>query len=132
MVRLNDAIEDGIQRLENLVRGIFAGNIFDLGSAQVCQALNRRDITTEQCIGFIYLKLNPDTPLSTIWHLNIWCIGFHILKLAEVFSRDGMSFLASCQNLLPRPWVIDDLDTFKLKWSRKSWKKASFMSIYNI
>lgn len=80
VVRLNDAIEDGIQRLENLVRGIFAGNIFDLGSAQ----------------------------------------------LAEVFSRDGMSFLASCQNLLPRPWVIDDLDTFKLKWSRKSWKKAVF------
>ncbi|KDP47020.1 hypothetical protein JCGZ_10747 [Jatropha curcas] len=78
VVRLNDAIEDGVKRLENLVKGIFAGNIFDLGSAQ----------------------------------------------LAEVFSRDGMSFLASCQNLVPRPWVIDDLDTFKVKWSKKSWKKA--------
>ncbi|KAJ0076505.1 hypothetical protein Patl1_35940 [Pistacia atlantica] len=32
---LNDAIEDRGKRLENLVRGIFAGNIFDLGSAQV-------------------------------------------------------------------------------------------------
>ncbi|XP_065854236.1 damage-control phosphatase At2g17340 [Euphorbia lathyris] len=78
VIRLNDAIEDGNQRLENLVKGIFAGNIFDLGSAQ----------------------------------------------LAEVFSKDGMSFLASCQNLLPRPWVIDDLDNFKTKWSKKSWKKA--------
>ncbi|GFZ00371.1 pantothenate kinase [Actinidia rufa] len=78
VVRLNDAIEDGIKRVENLVRGIFAGNIFDLGSAQ----------------------------------------------LAELFSKDGMSFLASCQNLVPRPWVIDDLDAFILKWSRKSWKKA--------
>ncbi|KAK9286329.1 hypothetical protein L1049_014720 [Liquidambar formosana] len=78
VVCLNDAIEDEGKRLENLVRGIFAGNIFDLGSAQ----------------------------------------------LAEVFSRDGMSFLASCQNLVPRPWVIDDLDAFKLKWGRKSWKKA--------
>ncbi|XP_030461375.1 damage-control phosphatase At2g17340-like isoform X1 [Syzygium oleosum] len=78
VVNLNDAIEDEGRRLENLVKGIFAGNIFDLGSAQ----------------------------------------------LAEVFSRDGMSFLASCQNLLPRPWVIDDLDTLKLKWSKKSWKKA--------
>ncbi|KAK6916837.1 Damage-control phosphatase ARMT1-like, metal-binding domain [Dillenia turbinata] len=78
VVNLNDAIEDEDKRLENLVRGIFAGNIFDLGSAQ----------------------------------------------LAEVFSRDGMSFLASCQNLVARPWVIDDLDTFKLKWSTKSWKKA--------
>lgn len=35
VVRLNDAIEDEGKRLENLVRGIFAGNIFDLGSAQV-------------------------------------------------------------------------------------------------
>lgn len=60
------------------------------------------------------------------------------MKLAEVFSKDGMSFLASFQNLLPRPWVIDDLDTFKLRWARKSWKKASvhkqcilnFVSIY--
>ncbi|XP_021636101.1 damage-control phosphatase At2g17340-like isoform X1 [Hevea brasiliensis] len=78
VVRLNDAIEDGTRRLENLVKGIFAGNIFDLGSAQ----------------------------------------------LAEVFSRDRMSFLASCQNLVSRPWVFDDLDTFKVKWSKKSWKKA--------
>ncbi|GMH02894.1 hypothetical protein Nepgr_004733 [Nepenthes gracilis] len=78
VVHLNDAIEDQGRRLENLIRGIFAGNIFDLGSAQ----------------------------------------------LAEVFSKDGMSFLASCQNLVPRPWVIDDLDNFKLNWSKKSWKKA--------
>ncbi|KAF1885243.1 hypothetical protein Lal_00029132 [Lupinus albus] len=35
VVLLNDAIEDEVKRLENLVRGIFAGNIFDLGSAQV-------------------------------------------------------------------------------------------------
>ncbi|KAJ8641060.1 hypothetical protein MRB53_017754 [Persea americana] len=34
VVQLNDAIEDGGKRLENLIRGIFAGNIFDLGSAQ--------------------------------------------------------------------------------------------------
>lgn len=36
---LSDAIEDEGKRLENLVRGIFAGNIFDLGSAQVCNFL---------------------------------------------------------------------------------------------
>lgn len=35
VVHLNDAIEDESKRLENLVRGIFTGNIFDLGSAQV-------------------------------------------------------------------------------------------------
>ncbi|XP_070042870.1 damage-control phosphatase At2g17340-like [Nicotiana tomentosiformis] len=78
VVRLNDAIKDEAKRVKNLVRGIFAGNIFDLGSA----------------------------------------------KLAELFSEDGMSFLASCQNLVPRPWVIDDMDTFITKWSKKTWKKA--------
>ncbi|WJX12595.1 pantothenate kinase [Trifolium repens] len=78
VVRLNDSIEDEGKRLENLVRGIFAGNIFDLGSPQ----------------------------------------------LAEAFSRDGMSFSATCENLLPRPWIIDDLDTLKMRWSKKSWKKV--------
>ncbi|PNX69033.1 hypothetical protein L195_g056493, partial [Trifolium pratense] len=68
VVRLNDAIEDEGKRLENLVRGIFAGNIFDLGSPQ----------------------------------------------LAEAFSRDGMSFSVTCETLLPRPWIIDDLDTLKM------------------
>jgi len=36
VVHLNDAIEDEEKRLENLVRGIFAGNIFDLGATRVC------------------------------------------------------------------------------------------------
>jgi hypothetical protein len=49
-----------------------------------------------------------------------------ILKLAEVFAKDGMSFLASCQNLVSRPWVIDDLDAFKSKWMKKSWEKVLF------
>lgn len=35
VVSLNDAIEDEAKRVENLVRGVFAGNIFDLGSAHV-------------------------------------------------------------------------------------------------
>ncbi|CAA7022017.1 unnamed protein product [Microthlaspi erraticum] len=79
VVSLSDAIEDEGKRLENLVRGVFAGNIFDLGSAQ----------------------------------------------LAEVFSRgDGISFLASSQNLVTRPWVIDDLDNFQANWIKKRWNKA--------
>ncbi|MBO8589923.1 DUF89 family protein, partial [Staphylococcus aureus] len=69
VVQLNDAIEDGSKRLESLIRGIFAGNIFDLGSA----------------------------------------------RLAEAFTKDGTSFLASCQSLVSRPWVVDDFDLFKLK-----------------
>ncbi|XP_057735594.1 damage-control phosphatase At2g17340-like isoform X1 [Arachis stenosperma] len=78
VVRLNDAIEDEGERLENLVRGIFAGNVFDLGS----------------------------------------------IELAEAFSRDGMSFSSACEKLVARPWIIDDLDTFKMKWRKKKWKKV--------
>ncbi|GMP64506.1 hypothetical protein CsSME_00025747 [Camellia sinensis var. sinensis] len=43
VVRLNDAIEDGAKRVENLVRGIFAGNIFDLGSAQKLRTLTPKN-----------------------------------------------------------------------------------------
>lgn len=53
---------------------------------------------------------------------------FHILKLAEVFSKDGMSFLASCQNLVARPWVIDDLDNFQARWIKKPWKKVTSLT----
>uniref|UniRef100_A0A804R263 Damage-control phosphatase ARMT1-like metal-binding domain-containing protein n=1 Tax=Zea mays TaxID=4577 RepID=A0A804R263_MAIZE len=34
VIKRNDEIEDDGKRIENLVRGILAGNIFDLGSAQ--------------------------------------------------------------------------------------------------
>ncbi|CAN6482248.1 unnamed protein product [Victoria cruziana] len=78
VVRLNDAIEEENKRVESLIRGIFAGNVFDLGSAQ----------------------------------------------LAEMYEKDGITFLTCCHNLLPRPWIIDDLDMFISKWSTKSWKKA--------
>ncbi|MBA0631733.1 hypothetical protein Godav_000577 [Gossypium davidsonii] len=112
VVRLNDDIEDGGKRLENLVRGIFAGNIFDLGSAQVDRSLCDIHLTNHRN--------------CQKWYLLFLCtILPYPGKLAEVFSRDGMSFLASCQNLVPRPWVIDDFDTFKAKWNKKSWKKAS-------
>jgi hypothetical protein len=45
-------------------------------------------------------------------------------KLAEIYSSSGMNFQDSFDKLLPRPWVIDDLDQFKQKWLRKPWKKA--------
>ena len=51
------------------------------------------------------------------------CLFF--LKLAEVFSRDGLSFLATSQNLVPKPWVIDDLDSFQSNWFKNHWKKVT-------
>lgn len=39
VVKLNDGIEDETDRIENLIKGILAGNIFDLGSAEVKQAI---------------------------------------------------------------------------------------------
>ncbi|BBN01315.1 type II pantothenate kinase [Marchantia polymorpha subsp. ruderalis] len=78
VVKTADNIEDVGERIEHLMRGVFAGNIFDLGASQ----------------------------------------------LAEKFAEKACSFEDSCQQLLPRPWVIDDLDQFKQKWLRKPWKKA--------
>nr|XP_027186029.1 uncharacterized protein At2g17340-like [Cicer arietinum] len=50
--------------------------------------------------------------------------SLNFFNLAEVFARDGVSFSTTCENLLPGPWIIDDLDTLKLKWSNNSWKKV--------
>ncbi|KAG4975040.1 hypothetical protein JHK87_031861 [Glycine soja] len=57
---------------------------------------------------------------------------FKKIKLAEVFSRDGVSFSITCQNLVPQPWIIDDdLETFRMAWSKKSWKKAIIIFVDN-
>lgn len=50
MVHLNDAIEDESKHVENLIRGIFAGNVFDLGSAQVCHALRLKNILMKKIV----------------------------------------------------------------------------------
>ncbi|MCO5613400.1 hypothetical protein L7F22_067676 [Adiantum nelumboides] len=72
VIKLADGIEDRGERIEHLLKGVFAGNIFDLG----------------------------------------------VNQLAELFAGNGMSFLGSYEKLLPRPWVIDDLEQFKLRWLR--------------
>jgi hypothetical protein len=48
VVKRNDEIEDDGKRVENLIRGILAGNIFDLGSAQVSMLT---------CMSFVGLHL---------------------------------------------------------------------------
>ncbi|CAM6104325.1 unnamed protein product [Calypogeia fissa] len=78
VVATADKIQDQGQRIEHLIKGVFAGNIFDLGSNE----------------------------------------------LAERYETSGCSFQGSVDQLLPRPWIIDDLDKFKDKWLRKPWKKA--------
>lgn len=59
-------------RLDALVRGIFAGNVFDLGS--------------------------PAT--------------------AELFAKGGTAFHDVRNRLRPRPWLVDDLDAFRLRFDR--------------
>jgi hypothetical protein len=55
VVQRNDEIEDDARRAENLVRGVLAGNIFDLGSAQLC--------IVSRIIGF-HLPWNFDVSLT--------------------------------------------------------------------
>ncbi|KAL3843307.1 hypothetical protein ACJIZ3_000710 [Penstemon smallii] len=133
VVSLNDAIEDEAKRAENLIRGIFAGNIFDLGSAQ-----SNSSLLEKKFLGLLLLQrprvISGDDHLQPGFNkiflnriIGMYFINYRrssFTSLAELFAKDGMSFQASCQNLVPRPWVIDDLDKFISKWGRKSWKKV--------
>ncbi|KAM2205606.1 hypothetical protein ACFX1S_025079 [Malus domestica] len=47
VVDLSDAIEDEVKWVENLIRGIVAGNIFDLGYAQLAEVLSKKDVVVE-------------------------------------------------------------------------------------
>ncbi|XVF44681.1 hypothetical protein PTKIN_Ptkin02bG0143700 [Pterospermum kingtungense] len=65
VVRLNDNIEDEGQRLENLVRGIFAGYIFDLGSAQLAEVFSRDGMPFWLVVKTLFLDLGS----SMTWTL---------------------------------------------------------------
>lgn len=75
VVLLNDAIEDGGKRVENLVRGIFAGNIFDLGSAQVSSLLSESSTILDLII--LYLRdIYKLVKFSTKPDLKYQLVGF--------------------------------------------------------
>ena len=75
VVLLNDAIEDGGKRVENLVRGIFAGNIFDLGSAQVSSLLSESSTILDLII--LYLRdMYKLVKFSTKPDLKYQLVGF--------------------------------------------------------
>eukprot|EP00246_Nothoceros_aenigmaticus_P000434 TRINITY_DN10636_c0_g1_i2.p1 TRINITY_DN10636_c0_g1~~TRINITY_DN10636_c0_g1_i2.p1 ORF type:complete len:368 (-),score=46.36 TRINITY_DN10636_c0_g1_i2:593-1696(-) len=53
---------------------------------------------------------------------NIFDLGSAVL--AEAYATKGLSFQSCFEYLVPRPWVIDDTDTFRAKWLRNAWKKV--------
>lgn len=110
-----DAIEDIDARIEHLIKGVFSGNIFDLGAAQVFT-------------GFILLCICGLFHIKSFWIFSktlMFCMALGgFVKLAEIFESAGSNFQDSFEKLLPRPWVLDDLDLFKQKWLRKPWKKV--------
>ncbi|KAK4401304.1 Damage-control phosphatase [Sesamum angolense] len=111
VVRLNDAIDDEAKRVENLIRGSLPATYLILAQLRYVILL----------AGCVQLELMLLGLLSSIISASSY---EDMLEELELFAKDGMSFQASCQNLVPRPWVIDDLDNFISKWGRKSWKKA--------
>ncbi|KAM1453163.1 hypothetical protein ACFXTO_002809 [Malus domestica] len=50
VVDLSDAIEDEVKWVKNLIRGIVAGNIFDLGYAQLAEVLSKKDVAMVVCV----------------------------------------------------------------------------------
>ncbi|KAL5199716.1 hypothetical protein ABZP36_020919 [Zizania latifolia] len=71
-VQRNDEIEDDGTRVENLIRGILAGNIFDLGSAQ--KFLLKMVCPSWQVARILYLDLGIDDldAFKTKWTKNSW------------------------------------------------------------
>lgn len=53
---------------------------------------------------------------------NIFDLGS--VSLAEAYASKGLSFQSCFEYLVPRPWVIDDVDRFKAKWVRNVWRKV--------
>ena len=45
-----DAIQDHTMRLELLLRGVFAGNIFDLGAATSADLFKSKGVSSASCI----------------------------------------------------------------------------------
>ncbi|GBG83251.1 hypothetical protein CBR_g36866 [Chara braunii] len=80
-----DLINDGVQRLERLIKGVFAGNIFDLGAA----------------------------------------------KTADLFEKGQTNFKQVLGKLVPRPWVIDDLDRLKQRCASGPRYKKAVMFVDN-
>ena len=61
-----------------------------------------------------------------------FCISLsEFVKLAEIFASAGSNFQDSFEKLLPRPWVLDDLDHFKQRWLRKPWKRVCTLDLKN-
>ena len=50
-----------------------------------------------------------------------------ILQTVNMFEKEGVNFETVFERLLPRPWVIDDLDQFKSAFIKKTWKKVDFL-----
>ncbi|KAM1006139.1 hypothetical protein ACFX14_002989 [Malus domestica] len=50
VVDLSDAIKDEVKWVKNLIRGIVAGNIFDLGYAQLAEVLSKKDVAMVVCV----------------------------------------------------------------------------------
>lgn len=77
-LKLVDAVEDLGERIDMLVKGVLAGNIFDLGAN----------------------------------------------NSAHLVEGEGLSFEKSFNQLLPRPWVVDDAEEFKKAWMDRTWQKV--------
>ncbi|GMP64502.1 hypothetical protein CsSME_00025747 [Camellia sinensis var. sinensis] len=106
VVRLNDAIEDGAKRVENLVRGIFAGNIFDLGSAQVVLAANElpsiNDVTYPELIEILSKLKDEHGQLMGVDTSNLLIANsgndLPVIDLARISQE--LAFLASDADLV--------------------------------
>lgn len=50
------------------------------------------------------------------------------MQTIDLFEKGELSFEKSFQQLLPRPWVVDNVDQFVDAWTDKQWRKVRLMA----
>ncbi len=105
-------MQDHRERWEAAVHGIFAGNIFDMVRLIAAAARQCRIFGDATSLAVKRTMLSLESALSQPDTLTP--------------GRGGVSFYATRSALLPRPWVIDDLDAFLDALMNTRYRKAVF------
>ena len=140
VVQRNDEIEDDGKRVENLIRGILAGNIFDLGSAQVCWVSFWASLVVEfPLLVFCYCcYVEAQATLCRISYVEStkqsWYFFFQVLLNSNIYTVKQMLFLLYSMKLL-HAWTSNNsfflvywsLQKFLLKMACRSWQVAKIL-----
>lgn len=125
LVQELDSMTDPHAMWTTALQGVFAGNLFDLGSATSSAMFASGQVRVSVCVPLessLLLLLQRTACVVCVDHrlqLSLFLkrsvqstlfIFSNAPKLCDITTSTQASFHATRQRLKPRPWVIDDLD----------------------